>query len=357
VARRRPLLAAGLGVALAAAAVAAMELGARALEARTVPDHSVPLASGADALAMPPHPYLLWEHSPGARQEQGVAVHINSLGLRGPEPAIPKPAGTRRILALGDSSVYGFGVPLERSFVHDAAQRLGGGAAGLEGIPVALPGYSTLQLLNLLELRALALEPDVLVVAALWSDHATAAAQDAALMDRYQRHSASGRAALERTLQGSALVRLLTWELGVRRGAQAEARAHYDLRLPHPEGDTHRVPLAAYRTNLDALAATAQDQGAELLFLILPHPEDLEGRQRGVSSFQGYRDAMRQAALAHSAPIVEGGEIFSDAAIIDPAIDRQALFMDNIHPTALGHGLLGEALAEALKRWERETRP
>lgn len=322
------------------------------MEARAVPDHSTPIASGVDALALPPHPYLLWEHSPGTRQEQGVSVHINSLGLRGPEPTIPKPAGTRRVLALGDSSVYGFGVPLEHSFVRMATDSLGGEAADLEGIPAALPGYSTLQLLNLLELRALALEPDLLVVAALWSDHATAAQPDAALLDRYQRHDASTRGSIERALQRSALVRLLSWELGVRRGTQADARAHYDLRQPHPDGDTHRVPIDAYRHNLDSLADLAQERGAALVYLVLPHPEDLAGRQRGVSSFHAYRDAMRQVASAHGASVVEGGEVFAAAGF-----EREALFLDNIHPTATGHRLLGEALAEALLTWEQETRP
>jgi lysophospholipase L1-like esterase len=348
---RRPLLAACLGLALATAGLTTMELGARALEAREPPAASVPIAPGTDALAMPPHPFLLWEHSPGDRQEQGVAVHINSLGLRGPEPAIPKPPGTRRILALGDSSVYGFGVPLADSFVRVATQRLGGEAAGLEGIPAALPGYSTLQLLNLLQLRALDLEPDVLVVAALWSDHATAAMPDAALLDRYRQRERSGLGAVERGLRRSALYRKLAWELGVRRGAQARARAHYDLRQPHPEGSVHRVGLTDYQRNLELLASLARDQGAALVFLVLPHPEDLDGRERGVSTFQAYRDTMRQVADAQGAVLVEGGEVFARAGLA-----RQALFLDNIHPTVEGHHLLGEALAEALEGWERETR-
>ena len=51
------------------------------------------------------NPYLLWEQAPGVRTEHGVQATINSLGLRGPEPVIPKPKGTRRLLATGDSSV------------------------------------------------------------------------------------------------------------------------------------------------------------------------------------------------------------------------------------------------------------
>ena len=45
---------------------------------------------------MPGNPYLIYEIPPGERFEQGVTVHMNSLGLRGPEPETPKPSGERR---------------------------------------------------------------------------------------------------------------------------------------------------------------------------------------------------------------------------------------------------------------------
>jgi lysophospholipase L1-like esterase len=344
---RRRLLALGLGSIMAALLISGLEWKARAWEV-----DGPGLAEPPDgSVVLEPHPYLLWQKPRGASIEYGALVRINDLGLRGPDPVRPKPPGVRRILAVGDSTVYGFGVALEDSFVRVAADALGGQDEGIEGIPAALPGYSTLQLLNLLQLRALDLEPDVLVVAALWSDHATAAMPDAALLDRYRQRERSGLGAVERGLRRSALYRKLAWELGVRRGAQARARAHYDLRQPHPEGSVHRVGLTDYQRNLELLASLARDQGAALVFLVLPHPEDLDGRERGVSTFQAYRDTMRQVADAQGAVLVEGGEVFARAGLA-----RQALFLDNIHPTVEGHRLLGEALAEALEGWERETR-
>ena len=44
----------------------------------------------------------------------------NSLGLRGQEPAIPKPAGLYRVLILGDETVLGPGLPEK----HTLASRL-----------------------------------------------------------------------------------------------------------------------------------------------------------------------------------------------------------------------------------------
>ncbi len=355
--RRRPLLAAGLGLLLAAALVGGLELAARQIEASRIPDHAAPRSGPRDPVTLQPHPYLLWEHAPGARQEQGVEVHINSLGLRGPEPRLPKPAGVRRILAVGDSTVYGFGVPLEDAFVQVAARALGGADHGLEGLPAALPGYSTLQLLNLLQLRALRLEPDLLVLAPVWSDNATSALEDAQLMDRYQRYDRSITGALDRSLRRVALYRLLAWELSVRRGAQATARADYSFEQPHPEGSLQRVPVERYRANLEALAGLAQDHGAALAYMVLPHPADLRGDDEGHASYHPYRLALRQAAAANHAPLVEGGEVLARAAKADPRLDIDALFLDNIHPTVQGHLLLGQALAQALAEWEQQTRP
>ncbi len=339
---RRPLPALALGLALATGLLVILEIGARLLAPARIPDHSAPMAG--DPLSMQPHPYLLWEHSLGPRQEQGVQVDINSLGLRGPEPTLPKPPGTRRILAVGDSSVYGFGVPLDDAFVSVMAQAMGGSEADIEGLPAAIPGYSTLQLLNLLELRALRLEPDLLVIAAIWSDNATAAVEDAELMNRYRTY--------DRGIGRSALARLIHWEIAVQRGEQAANRADYSLRAPHPDGALQRVPLHRYHGNLMALAALAQEHGAAVAFLVLPHPSDLPGAGPNPSSFHEYRDVMRYVAAELEAPIVHGDTVFGESGH-----DRDTLFIDNIHPSATGHRLLGQALAEALTDWERDTRP
>ena len=48
----------------------------------------------------------------------------NSLGLRGAEPQSPRPEGLFRILLLGDSNTYGWGVRLESTFGWLTEQRL-----------------------------------------------------------------------------------------------------------------------------------------------------------------------------------------------------------------------------------------
>jgi hypothetical protein len=89
----------------------------------------------------------------------------NSLGLRGQEPATPKPAGLYRVLILGDETVLGPGLP-ER---HTLASRLQGfitdrTVRNAEVLNAGVPGYSPL--LSLLQYRneLFRLEPDLIVL-------------------------------------------------------------------------------------------------------------------------------------------------------------------------------------------------
>ena len=60
-----------------------------------------------------PDPVLYWKLRPNQDCFTKIGrhpVHINSRGTRGPEFQLPKPPGTFRILSLGDSKTFGWGV-------------------------------------------------------------------------------------------------------------------------------------------------------------------------------------------------------------------------------------------------------
>ena len=66
-----------------------------------------------------PHPKLYWRLKPNQHCFTKVdrqPVHINSQGTRGPEFAIAKLPGTFRILSLGDSRTFGWGLAEEDTY-------------------------------------------------------------------------------------------------------------------------------------------------------------------------------------------------------------------------------------------------
>jgi lysophospholipase L1-like esterase len=93
-------------------------------------------------------PLLAWRKRPGTRllftrREYRVPLEINSLGLRDPERGYRAAPGVRRILALGDSYVEGYTVPLESTVTQQMEQRLRHRGCRMDVINGGTTGYST----------------------------------------------------------------------------------------------------------------------------------------------------------------------------------------------------------------------
>ena len=100
-------------------------------------------------------------------QSNAVLMTINSLGLRGEEVSMKKPAGTYRILGIGDSFAFGEGVKDEDTFLHRLQIQLNGNAAGqkrFEVLNAGVQGYNTRDEVIYLERRWLALAPDLVLI-------------------------------------------------------------------------------------------------------------------------------------------------------------------------------------------------
>jgi hypothetical protein len=93
-------------------------------------------------------PVLGWHKRPGARatysrREYQVEVGINSLGLRDPERGYAAAPGTFRILALGDSFVEGYTVPLESTVTQVLERQLSTPGCAVQVINGGTSAYST----------------------------------------------------------------------------------------------------------------------------------------------------------------------------------------------------------------------
>ena len=132
-----------------------------------------PLAEHLPIMMMQAHPERGWMMVPGQdHYTYHHLAHINSLGLRGPEVG-PKEEGTVRILALGDSLVYGQGVGDDETIPFLLQEMLTAqDPAGRkwEVINSGHRAYDTRQELALLEELGPELQPDVVVLFWFWND-------------------------------------------------------------------------------------------------------------------------------------------------------------------------------------------
>jgi hypothetical protein len=103
-----------------------------------------------------------------------VTVHTNALGLRGGPATAAKPKGTYRILLLGDSFAFGFGVEDDATFGAVLARTLPPppGFERVEVLNAGVAGWSADQYYLFLETRGFAWRPDLVLLAETENDPA-----------------------------------------------------------------------------------------------------------------------------------------------------------------------------------------
>ncbi len=103
-----------------------------------------------------------WAGRPGAVAPMGGGrVTLDGRGYRGRELPLPKPGHLTRVVVLGDSIAFGYGVSDEQAFPHLLTARDNGIEAGNLAVEGYGPGQELLVLLN----EGLRQNPDVVVLA------------------------------------------------------------------------------------------------------------------------------------------------------------------------------------------------
>ncbi len=104
---------------------------------------------------------------PGDRGEPAwkLVLEVNPQGFRGPPVEAKKPPGVRRIVCLGDSHTFGYGVAAEEAWPGCLDSALAARAPGrFEVVNAGVPSFDTAQTIRWLETRVLQLDPDVVVL-------------------------------------------------------------------------------------------------------------------------------------------------------------------------------------------------
>ena len=335
--------------------LALLELSASVLLKETLAEREAePLSREDWAPTMRGNPYLLWEYAPGQRTEQGTDVNINSLGLRGSEPVRPKPNSVRRIITTGDSSVYGFMVGEGDVFIDVVQQRLASIDPNIETWNCAIPGYSTYQSLNLLEMRALTLEPDIIVIANIWSDNNFDTFVDRELLSTYQNYEGGLSGVITSLFGWSHIYKAADYLVRVKGGDEALAReVGWEVGGQDATSGQRRVSVNDYAANLQRMVDVSEANSAIPVFAMLPHPTDLMPSSEP-PAWDLYREVMRDTAERNGALLVDLREPFAASGLTHDELffeEGEPGIRGNLHPTVVGHRLMGEAIADALAGW------
>jgi lysophospholipase L1-like esterase len=287
---------------------------------------------------------------PGEEYEwQSIPVRINSQGLRGPEVNLKKPPGTYRVLNLGDSVVFGWGVRYDDTYGYRLQELLnqhyGGDPVTYEVINAGVPGWNMANILAYLEAKGLDYQPDLILL------------NFTVVNDVY------GRSALSDSTES--LVNWLrdhtyAWPflsvqyhlLEVRLGQQgaipvlnppADSTAYFPTREDDPQWDLVWEPI-------QDIATLADEHGSEFLLIVLPtafqvqdaaYPEVPQqvlarrGREDGIQVLDLlpiFREACQEAPPGESCG-PEGRYLWAE------------MWM---HPSTLGHRLMAERVLDLL---------
>ena len=270
---------------------------------------------------MRPDPELFWSPRPGFRGEfLGRSVAINSLGLRGPEPAARKRG--RRVVCFGDSITFGYGVGDDETYPRALGRRIA--ERQVEVVNAGVTGYTTHQVVGLLARLAPVIQADVATFCIGWNDGTRRP-----LDDRDYGRRLAAASSTDGALDKLYLYRAMK-SLYVRAAAGRPDAAR-----------TERVPPDQYRQNLASLVRECRKREIRPVFVALPHRK----RASDLPPGSPYPDLLRSIAAELRVPLIEARDLTLDS----PLPDNERFFIDSLHLSPEGHERMAVELAEKLE--------
>ncbi|MBI5629698.1 MAG: SGNH/GDSL hydrolase family protein [Elusimicrobia bacterium] len=264
-------------------------------------------------------------HRPGASARiMGVEVRINSKGLRGPEKAYDKPAGVYRVLVLGDSLTFGFGVAQDKTFCRRIEEALNRGPrrpAGrrYEVINAGVGNYGTAQELAYLRQEGYKYRPDHIILAFFINDAESAQKYRLNFLARHSMICVVGK--------------LMARAWKVSRSPGRQYAAYYNSLYAG-----ERWPR--YKALLEEAADQAQALDAKLTVLLLPDLHELKDYP-----FAPIHQRIRRVFETRGCVVIDALEAFGGEG--EP--HRWWVARDDTHPNQEAHQVIAELVLQKIK--------
>ena len=321
------------------------------------------LFRGTDPLGVlvEPHGELGYRQKPGSvfSYANGTSASSNAMGFRGPVVAIPKPAGTYRIVLLGGSTTHGWGVNDDSTL--DASMRRVLAARypdrRFEVVNLGFDGYDSWQDFERLRSDGLLLQPDLVILNSGINDVRNARYPNlvdkdprtilwASVMTRLREDQRRGRPTVWTVIKHYSLLARLPWLLRAQLGGRA---------VPRGADPVQAYPEAAdyFQRNVERIASLTAGQGIPLLLSTPPSSLRLPGHHELTSdrtywvgndtATQRYRDELDNRLHLVADSLRAANAL---AAYVPHALGLN-LFLDDCHLTPAGNQRLAEDFVAA----------
>ena len=299
----------------------------------------------------------MWVPRPGAEVVWGDGEEINACGYRGPlRPAGAHP-GVPRILVLGESCTFGYGVPYADTFSSQLEELLRERGRNVEVLNAGVIGYTVRQGVERYRAMGRSYQPDF-VVAAFGEVNEHFNAGGPADVAKIELPLEEGNAWTE-------IVKLVRREVRVAHllaslvdGMNAETSIERDLKFRQRSRDNslrdgmgqidwigqRRVPLDDFDKALVALSSAVRADGARPVILSLPRRRAAEADSPVLPLYtRTIEDVTKREGLL----LADGYGAFRTAE--ERGLTEDDLFRDAWHLTAKGHAELARILADRIE--------
>lgn len=273
-------------------------------------------------------PELLWAFKPGYKWDY---FWINSHGFRTREFSTEKPAGTMRLIAMGDS-VTAQGRRPYSDRLHDLLQEAPPTDQPWEAFNMGVYGYSSQQGYRQFLKYGRTFNPDIVTLYYGWNDHWLDEKPDhQRLAVRMSRFSAATIEALRKKQIYELLARL----------AQRSPATTMNVENTKPDGRVLRVPLERYVQTLEAFIEDIREAGAIPLVITAPRRKVAPGPNHPANADEihdQYVAATRTVARETEADLLDLAALFAPPEY-DPLFSK-----DGVHFTEDGLQKIAEAI-------------
>lgn len=304
-------------------------------------------------------PFQLWKPRPGAPVPWPPDSNevVNPAGYRGPLRPLEKPDGVVRILTFGDSSSFGHSVPYDKTYSAQLEALLRERGVQAEVLAMGVVGSTILQGLERYRRFAREWQPDFVTIAyGAVNDHLPGPDRipDAEKIARGATPGAGLEALwLDLRKEWRVLHRIAAWmdqgdaeALAARRDYFATKKQQNQERKgvgrARWEG-VRRVSPEEFETAIGTWNEAVSADGARLVLVAMPRKEMAEKVAPVLLAYTGF---VLKAAKTGGLPLCNSWQRFKDE--VAAGAQETELFVDKYHPSARGHRLMAEELADAI---------